>query len=192
MVMLVKDDEWKGVIDTLLDDDESFIVKKRRKEESDISEVVRKVRETIKKRSIEEKKEEKPDHMRRLEEIKKRIETSAAEIKREEVVEKRVKERPYLSDVEVNVIRALVKYGPDVRRIARVTGYPDFVVTKAIERLMSKGYIDEDLNVSEKAAYLVSMEEKGRNLIARILDICIIVAGIILVISTLSYFGFIP
>ncbi len=204
MVMVVKDEEKKGVIDTLLDDDESFIVQKRRKEESsDIEDVVKKMRETIKKRVVEDveekrEKEERPSHMERLERIKRKIESSATGIERGEIrkaevkrVERRI-ERPYLSDVEINVIRAIAKYGPDLKRVARATGYPDIVVTKAVERLISKGYLDESLNISEKAAYLVNIPERSTGVIVRILDIGIIIAGIVLVISTLHYFGFIP
>jgi len=51
-----------------------------------------------------------------------------------------------LSDVELSVLRCL-KETKNARVISRMTGYPEIVVSRAVERLIEKGYIDCELNV---------------------------------------------
>ncbi|GEM_PF-1253794 len=125
-----------------------------------------------------------------------------AEPKRAEVREvikpadtKRVKpkfeEQPYLSDVEINVLKAILRYGANVRRISKATGYPETVISKAIERLIEKGYLDENLNVAEKAIHLAGIPTEEKGIGIKIIDVAIILTAIILVLSTLHYFGYI-
>jgi len=227
----VKDE--KKILDVLLDDDESFIVKKRSKDEK-IENIVKQVRETIKKRVIDEelKEEKSAVQIKRLEKIKQSIEGLSVKVseleraisdERKKVAESIVtetestkakvteikpkfekpkveerpekpkfKEQPYLSDVEINILKAILKYGANVRRISRVTGYPEIVISKAIEKLIEKGYLDENLNVAEKAVYLAGIPSEERGIGIKIIDIAIILTAIVLVLSTLYYFGYIP
>ncbi len=206
MVISVKDE--KKILDVLLNDDESFIVKRK---DDRIEGIVKQVRETIRKRAIDEEKEERST-MQRLESIKQKIEGisvkvselekaisdevkrfAESEVKSKAEPEKpKFKVQPYLSDVEINIIKAILKYGANVRRISKATGYPEIVISKAIERLIEKGYLDENLNVSEKAVYLASVPSAEGRIGVKIVDIAIILTAIVLVLSTLYYFGCIP
>ncbi len=220
MVMCVDDE--KKILNALLDDDESFIVKKRRgegREDDRIESIVKQVRETIKKRALdEESKEDRQAQIERLERIKQRIENlsvgvselekavsvesistrvkeepKSADVKPKAEVKPKFKEQPYLSDVEINVLKSILRYGANIRRISKATGYPEVVISKAIERLIEKGYLDEDLNVAEKAIHLAGIpteEEKGIGV--KIIDVAIILTAIVLVLSTLYYLGYIP
>ncbi len=205
--MVMDVDEEKKILDALLDDDESFIVRKRKKEErigeDRIENIVKQVRETIKKRAVEE--EEKPAQVERLERIKQRLESQSVgvpelekvvvseprEERRVKISKPKFKEQPYLSDVEINVLKAIMRYGANVRRISRVTGYPDVIISKAIEKLMEKGYIDENLNVAEKAIPIAGIPEEEGNIGVRIIDVAIVITAIVLILSTLYYFGYI-
>ena len=206
MVISVKDE--KKILDVLLNDDESFIVKRK---DDRIEGIVKQVRGTIRKRAIDEEKEERST-MQRLESIKQKIEGisvkvselekaisdevkrfAESEVKSKAELEKpKFKVQPYLSDVEINILKAILKYGANVRRISKATGYPEIVISKAIERLIEKGYLDENLNVSEKAIYLASVPSAEGGIGVRIVDIAIILTAIVLVLSTLYYFGCIP
>ncbi len=166
--MDVEDD--KKVIDALLDDDESFIIRKKDK----IDEVVKSIRESIKKRSIDE------------EQKKEVVVESKPEIKHTLKYE-----QPYLSDVEINVLKAVMRFGGNVRRISKVTGYPDIVISKAIEKLVEKGYLDENLNVAEKAIPIASVPDEEKSIGVKIVDIAIIITAIVFVVSTLIYLGLI-
>jgi len=107
-------------------------------------------------------------------------------------VESKFKEQPYLSDVEINVLKAILRYGANVRRISKATGYPEIVISKAIEKLIEKGYLDENLNVAEKAMHLAGIPTEEERIGIKIIDIAIILTAIVLVLSTLYYFGYLP
>jgi len=187
--MVVEDE--KKILNALLDDDESFIVKKRRREEKGerIDDIVKQVRESIKRRAMEDEGEERRVQIERLERIRANIERSV-EVPRLE--EKKREEKPFISDVEINVLKAIATYGANLKLVARKTGYPEIVVSKAVEKLMEKGYIDENLNVTERGLPIVGVPESEEKSIAvRIIDVAIIVTGIVLVLSTLHYFGYI-
>lgn len=232
MVMGVNDE--KKILNALLDDDESFIVKKREGEDRKddrIESIVKQVRETIKKRALdEESKEDRQAQIERLERIKQRIENlsvgvselekavsdekvvesisphvevkeektikeepKSAKVKPKAEIKPKFKEQPYLSDVEINVLKSVLRYGANIRRISKATGYPEIVISRAIERLIEKGYLDEDLNVAEKAIHLAGIpteEEKGIGV--KVIDVAIILTAIVLVLSTLYYLGYIP
>ncbi len=93
-----------------------------------------------------------------------------------------------LTEVELSVLRAL-RDTKKVRLICRMTGYPEVVVTKAIERLIEKGYIDENLNVLRepevKAERRRSQRKSGKLLL---IDIAIAIMVLILVIGIAYYF----
>jgi len=189
MVIFVEDE--KKILDALLDDDESFIVKKRRKEEGRIDDIVKQVRESIRKRAIDED-EERRVQIKRLERIRESIEKSVEVPKIEKEVRRvEVAEHPFLSDVEINVLKAVAKYGANLRLVARKTGYPEIVVSKAVEKLIEKGYLDENLNITEKGVPLVGIPSEEKNIVVRIIDVAIIVTAIVLILSTLYYFGYI-
>ncbi len=99
-------------------------------------------------------------------------------------------ELPYLSDVELKVLKAIVKYGIDLRSVMRATGYPDVVIRKAVEKLIEKGYLDSNLMITEKARPLVLTEKEEKPKL-RVIDIAIIFAAIAFLLSTLHYFGYI-
>ncbi len=161
-------DDDKKVIDALLDDDESFIVRKREKDK--IEDVVKSIRESIKRRSIDERE-------------------NLAESKVEAKRYPKYHEQPYLSDVEINVLKAVMRFGGNVRRISKATGYPGIVISKAIEKLVEKGYLDENLNVSEKAIPMASVPEDESSIGIKIIDIAIILTAIVFIVSTLIYLG---
>ena len=187
-------EDEKKILDALLDDDESFIVKKRKKEEK-IDDIVKQVRESIRRRAIDENEEERSVQIKRLEKIRKDIEKSVEVPRIEEKKEEKrrivVEEHPFISDVEINVLKAIAKYGANLRLVTRKTGYPEIVISKAVEKLIEKGYLDENMNITEKGVSIVGIPSEERNLAIRIIDIAIIVTGIILVLSTLYYFGYI-
>ncbi len=228
MVMSVDDE--KKILNALLDDDESFIVKKRKSSDERIESIVKQVRETIKKRTLdEESKEDRQAQIERLERIKRKIEdlnlgvselekavsdeklkaefkevkkektvreeSKPTEVKSEKVMAKlepKFKELPYLSDVEINVLKSIIKYGANIRRVSKATGYPEVVITKAIEKLIEKGYLDENLNVAEKAIHLAGVPTEEGRIGVKIIDVAIILTAIVLVLSTLYYLGYLP
>ncbi len=163
--MGVNDD--KKVIDALLDDDESFMVRKREKDK--IEDVVKSIRESIKRRSVDEREN---------------VAESKVEIK-----PTKYHEQPYLSDIEINVLKAVMRFGGNVKRISKATGYPGIVISKAIEKLVEKGYLDENLNVAEKAIPIASVPEEEYSIGIKIIDIAIILTAIVFIVSTLIYLG---
>ena len=66
------------------------------------------------------------------------------------------------------------------------------MISKAIEKLIEKGYLDENLNVAEKAVYLAGVPSEEKGIGVKIIDIAIILTAIVLVLSTLYYFGYLP
>mgnify|MGYP000044060880 CR=1 FL=1 len=155
----------KKIIDVLMDDD-TFIVKKREEEE-------KKTRKGVEKREETEKEE--------TSEVKKRVE--------------RVEKVSMLSEIERSVLRSVVFESKEPRVIARLTGYPEVVVKKALERLIDKGYLSEELEPTEKVSEVrwlratkVSVKY-GRSTRMVALDIAIVIAAIIFLLSIIYYLG---
>ncbi|RLI89696.1 MAG: hypothetical protein DRO98_00495 [Archaeoglobales archaeon] len=154
----------KKIIDVLMDDD-TFIVKKREEE--------KKTRKGVEKREETEKEE--------TSEVKKRVE--------------RVEKVSMLSEIERSVLRSVVFESKEPRVIARLTGYPEVVVKKALERLIDKGYLSEELEPTEKVSEVrwlratkVSVKY-GRSTRMVALDIAIVIAAIIFLLSIIYYLG---
>ena len=193
-------DEDKKILKVLLDDDESFIVKKKKvavDEGKRIDRIVEQIRGSTKEKKIREEakevKEGKTVQLKRLERIRSIVSArqDVDECQRPEPSAKKTKvELSYVSDVELKVLRAMTKYGIDLRRIMRATGYPDIVIRKAVEKLVEKGYLNNNLEITEKAKHLVIKEEKEKPKL-RAIDIAIILATIAFLLSTLHYFGYI-
>ncbi|HID43734.1 MAG TPA: hypothetical protein EYP30_08200 [Archaeoglobaceae archaeon] len=122
--------------------------------------------------------------------IGKKVEEKEEEVK--EVSEKTEKGEEYLSEIERNVLKVLIMGAKNFHDIFRLTGYPEVIINGAIRRLISKGYVDEDLNPTEKAKY-VSFKESvkivGYRKRVSLIDVGIIIALILLLISILFYAG---
>lgn len=102
----------------------------------------------------------------------------------------------YMSEIERNVLRAIIVGASSVNDIIRATSYPEVIVKGAIERLVSKDFIDRNLNPTEKIRS-VSLKDQGgfaptrkRKYQFQAIDIAIIVAIILFVIALLFYTGF--
>ncbi len=93
-----------------------------------------------------------------------------------------------LSEVELAVLRAL-RDTKKVRLISRITGYPEVVVTKAIERLIEKGYIDEELSILREPEAVIGRSRKpGKSSKLLLIDVAIAIAVLVLVIAIAYYF----
>jgi len=115
-------------------------------------------------------------------------EKSVEKIEKSEVARESKKakfSRRQISDVELNVLRCL-KETKNVRVVSKMTGYPEIVVSKAIERLIEKGYIDFELNViRDIPRRRTKPYSRGKLLI---IDIAIAVAALIFIIALAYYF----
>lgn len=106
------------------------------------------------------------------------------------------KSAAYLSEIERNVLRAIVMGDSNVNDIIRSTNYPEVIVKGAIERLVSKDFIDRNLNPTEKIRD-ASLKRQGpgftvgrkRRYRLGIIDVAIIVAVILFLVSLLYYMG---
>ncbi len=115
-----------------------------------------------------------------------KIEKTEKSEKRKQKTEKaRFRVAGQISDVELNVLRCL-KETKNVRAVSRMTGYPEIVVSKAIERLIEKGYIDCELNVIREVPRRRAKPYSRGKLI--VIDIAIAVAALILIIALAYYF----
>lgn len=117
------------------------------------------------------------------------------ELRKEQQASQKVTEEreEYLSEIERNVLKVLMMGGKNFHDIFRMTGYPEVIINGAIRRLISKGYVDEDLNPTEKAKYVsfkksVKIEGLRRRRIS-LLDAGIIIAIILFLLSILFYTG---
>jgi hypothetical protein len=113
--------------------------------------------------------------------------------KEQPVSQKTEEGEEYLSEIERNVLKVLIMGGKSFHDIFRMTGYPEVIINGAIRRLISKGYVDEDLNPTEKAKYVsfkksVKIEGYRRRRIS-LLDAGIIIAIILFLLSILFYTG---
>ncbi len=93
-------------------------------------------------------------------------------------------DKPVISEVERLVLICL-KETKKVSLISKMTGYPEIVVTKAIERLIEKGYIDEQLNVLRDVS-VIKVRKSRTKLLA--IDVAIAIAVLILIIAFAYYF----
>ncbi len=119
-----------------------------------------------------------------LEELGKlKSENSKKSKKESREVRKKV-DKPAISEVERLVLICL-KETKKVSLISKMTGYPEVVVTKAIERLIEKGYIDEQLNVLRDVS--IRKVRKSRTKLLAI-DVAIAIAVLILIIAFAYYF----
>ncbi len=102
----------------------------------------------------------------------------------------------YLSEIERNVLRAIVMGDSSVSDLIRSTNYPEVIVKGAIERLVSKDFIDRNLNPTEKIRG-ISLKKQGtgftvgrkRKYRLEFIDVAIIVAIILFVVSLFYYIG---
>ncbi|MFP3946901.1 MAG: hypothetical protein ACLFVI_08365, partial [Archaeoglobaceae archaeon] len=101
----------------------------------------------------------------------------------------------YLSEIERNVLRDIVMGASTVSDIVRTTSYPEVIVKGAIERLISKDFIDREMNPTEKVrevslkkgkAFTVGRKRRYR---LEFIDVAIIAAIILFLISLLYYMG---
>ena len=160
------DEERKKVLDALLDDDESLLVKKRRLEK--IKSIVENAKTEI--TELEEKLEERFE---------------------EKVEKKPTIKVPFLTDVEIRVLKAIIKHGANIKKIAKETGFPEIVIRRSAERLVEQGFLDEYLNPTEKALRMTGVLEEGRKINVKLIDVAIIISALALFLSTLHYFGYI-
>lgn len=102
----------------------------------------------------------------------------------------------YLSEIERNVLREILMGASSVNEIIRSTSYPEVIVKGAIERLISKDFIDRDLNPTEKVrgvslkkgrAFTVGRKKRYR---LDMIDVAIIVAILLFLLSLVYYMGF--
>ncbi len=103
-------------------------------------------------------------------------------------VRSEIKGAKRLSEVELSVLRAL-RDTKKVRLISRITGYPEVVVTRAIERLIEKGYLDEELNILREPEITGRRVRKSRRSGKLLfIDIAIAIVVLILIIAVAYYF----
>jgi len=100
-----------------------------------------------------------------------------------------------LPEIERCVLRSVVFEAKEPRTIARTTGYPEIVVKKALERLIEKGYLTEELEPTEKVSEVrwlkpVKVSIKyGKSTRIAVIDVAIAVAAIIFILSLAYYLG---
>ncbi len=90
-----------------------------------------------------------------------------------------------ISDVELTILKCL-RSTKNVRLISRMTGYPEIVVTKALERLIEKGYVDDELNVLRDVEIKVRRAGRSRSKLV-LIDVAIAIAALIFVIALAYY-----
>jgi|Deesub1362B_J571_1020462.scaffolds.fasta_scaffold00681_4 hypothetical protein len=110
--------------------------------------------------------------------------------------EKEAKSEDYLSEIEKSVLRVIIIGASNLNDIIRITHYPEVIVGGAVRRLISKGYIDENFNPTEKARFVsfksqVSMKGYRRGHKFAVIDIAIIIALLLFLISVFYYTGLI-
>lgn len=111
-----------------------------------------------------------------------------------EELKKEFKETDELSEIERNVLRAIILESKDPKVISRAMGYPEIVIKRAIEKLISKGYLDEELNPNEKVnkiRWAIKPIRYGRDTRVMVVDIAILITTIVLICSLLYHLGFI-
>ncbi|MFO7967787.1 MAG: hypothetical protein R6U44_09345 [Archaeoglobaceae archaeon] len=130
------------------------------------------------------------------EEAQPEVSSGSAEPEKKMRIPDSERNRFYLSEIEKNVLRAIVMGDSSVNDIIRSTYYPEVIVKGAIERLVSKDFIDRDLNPTEKIRG-VSLKKRGpgftlgrkRRYRLEIMDVAIIAAIILFLVSLFYYVG---
>jgi len=185
----------KKIIDVLMDDD-TFIVKKGKEKDEEEKRI----------REVEERKEEVTEKEREagiegkgeVKETKGKSESEKAETtgKTEVKTEEREKVGSLpLSEIERSVLRSVVFESKEPRVIARLTGYPEVVVKKALERLIDKGYLSYELEPTEKVSEVKWLRatkvsvKYGKSTRMAVIDAAIAVAAFMFLLSLLYYFG---
>ncbi|AEA47844.1 hypothetical protein [Archaeoglobus veneficus] len=184
----------KKIIDVLMDDD-TFIIKKNRVETSGSAEESR--QGSVESERRVEKREEKEEKVEKVEKGKEER-VDKKDVKAEYKGEPEIKGKDvFLSEIERSVLRSVVFEAKEPRMIARLTGYPEVVVRKALERLIEKGYLTEELEPTEKVSEVrwlrpVKVSVKyGRSTKLVAMDVAIVVAALIFLLSLLYYLGII-
>jgi Mn-dependent DtxR family transcriptional regulator len=106
-----------------------------------------------------------------------------------------------LSDLEESTLRAIMLGNKNIKKIAQLINIPEIITEKTIERLVAKGYIDSQLQPTDKAFKemkwldrkhgLLYHGEDLKRMITALLDLSIAIAAILLVWAILNYFGLI-
>ncbi len=107
------------------------------------------------------------------------------DIKKE--IKNKKKSVEYITEVERAILLCL-KDTKNVRLISKMTGYPEVVITKAIERLIEKGYVDDQLNILvDINKRRKKLENKRSNKLLAI-DIAIAIAVLVFIVALVYYF----
>jgi hypothetical protein len=126
--------------------------------------------------------------------VKKEDRTEKSKIKIAKVEEE--KKEVYLSEIEKNVLRVIIMGVKGSTDIIRFTAYPGIIVRGAIERLISKGYIDDKLNPTEKAKTVkfkrpVKIKGYSRDYKVVALDLAILITSFVFLVAVIYYLGLI-
>ncbi len=98
-----------------------------------------------------------------------------------------------LPEIDRAVLRSVIFETKEPRIIARTTGYPEIVVKKALERLIERGYLTEELEPTEKVSEVrwlkpVKVSIKyGKSRRVAIIDVAIIITVFLFLFSLLHY-----
>lgn len=174
----------KKIVDVLMDDGEwswkkKFFRKKKKEQKPE----------------TQPQKEPKPEYEDRSPEEELEV-RSEAEVEEKMRIPDSENSGAYLSEIERNVLREILMGASSVNEIIRSTSYPEVIVKGAIERLISKDFIDRDLNPTEKVrgvslkkgrAFTVGRKKRYR---LDMIDVAIIVAILLFLLSLVYYMGF--
>lgn len=104
-----------------------------------------------------------------------------------------------LSTLDRSVLKAVMVGNRTIKKISGVTGIPNFVTERSIERLIEYEYIDMDLQPTDKAFREIKLlnREHGfaffgedlRKIFRLIIDVATAVGAIILISVMLYYIG---
>ncbi|HID69751.1 MAG TPA: hypothetical protein EYP35_04645 [Desulfobacterales bacterium] len=101
-----------------------------------------------------------------------------------------------LSELEESVLKAIMLGKKRVDRIARAVGIPSILAEKIVERLVEKGYLDFDLQPTEKAFRELKWLDRKHlscyvGVLRTLIDIAIVISALALLLALFYFFGII-
>jgi hypothetical protein len=103
-----------------------------------------------------------------------------------------------LSELEESVLRAIMLGKRKLNKISKSSGIPVILTEKVIERLIERGYLDDELQPTEKAFHEMKWLDREhsfsyygediKRIVTLITDLAIVIAAIVLVGALLLFF----
>jgi hypothetical protein len=95
----------------------------------------------------------------------------------------------HISEVDRSILKAIIFETKEPKAISRLIGYPEIIVKKALERLVAKGYLNYELEPTEKIKEIRLKPKSKRDSKLLAVDVAIVTTALALLFSLLYYLG---